>query len=48
LTVCYALTAFAVLTGTLMIRLEDRELEQRFGEQYRDYRRKVSSILPWT
>jgi protein-S-isoprenylcysteine O-methyltransferase Ste14 len=47
LTVCYALTAFAVLTGTLMIRLEDRELEQRFGEPYRDYRRKVSSILPW-
>jgi protein-S-isoprenylcysteine O-methyltransferase Ste14 len=46
LAVCYALTAFAMLTGTLMIRLEDRELEQRFGEPYRDYRRKVSSILP--
>jgi protein-S-isoprenylcysteine O-methyltransferase Ste14 len=48
LTVCYALTVFAVLTGILMIRLEDRELERRFGEQYHDYRRKVSSILPWT
>jgi protein-S-isoprenylcysteine O-methyltransferase Ste14 len=47
LTVCFALTAFAMLAGTLMIRLEDRELEERFGEPYRDYRRKVSSILPW-
>jgi protein-S-isoprenylcysteine O-methyltransferase Ste14 len=47
LAVCYALTAFAMLTGTLMIRLEDRELGQRFGDPYRDYRRKVSSILPW-
>jgi len=47
LAVCYALTAFALLTGSLMIRLEDQELEQRFGEPYRDYRRKVSSILPW-
>jgi len=47
LAICYALTVFAMLTGTLMIHLEDRELEQRFGEPYRDYRRKVSSILPW-
>jgi protein-S-isoprenylcysteine O-methyltransferase Ste14 len=47
LAVCYTLTGFAVVTGAIMIRLEDRELEQRFGEPYRDYRRKVSSILPW-
>jgi protein-S-isoprenylcysteine O-methyltransferase Ste14 len=46
LVVCYALTVFAVLTGTLMIRLEDRELAQRFGEEYRAYREKVPALLP--
>jgi protein-S-isoprenylcysteine O-methyltransferase Ste14 len=47
LAACYGLTVFTVLTGAAMIRLEDRELEQRFGEPYRDYRQKVSAILPW-
>jgi protein-S-isoprenylcysteine O-methyltransferase Ste14 len=46
LAVCYALTMFAVLTGTLMIRLEDRELAQRFGEEYRAYRERVPAVLP--
>jgi len=46
LTVCYALTTFALVTGAIMIRLEDRELEQRFGEEYRDYRSRVPAILP--
>jgi protein-S-isoprenylcysteine O-methyltransferase Ste14 len=46
LVVCYGLTAFAVLTGAVMIRLEDKELEQRFGEEYREYRQKVPAILP--
>ncbi len=46
LTVCYGLTAFALLTGPFMIHLEDEELEKRFGEQYRDYRRAVPAILP--
>lgn len=41
-----ALAAFAILTGTLMIRLEDRELESRFGASYRDYRRRVPAIIP--
>src|SRR4051812_18762631 len=41
-----ALAAFAIVTGTLMIRLEDRELESRFGACYRDYRRHVPAILP--
>jgi len=41
LMVCYGLTAFAVVSGAMMIRLEDRELEQRFGEPYRLYRQKV-------
>jgi protein-S-isoprenylcysteine O-methyltransferase Ste14 len=46
LAVCYGLTAFAAVTGAIMIRLEDRELEQRFGEAYREYRRRVPAVLP--
>lgn len=46
LMVCYGLTAFAVVSGAIMIRLEDRELEQRFGEAYRLYRQKVPAVLP--
>jgi protein-S-isoprenylcysteine O-methyltransferase Ste14 len=46
LAVCYGLTAFALLTGGVMIRLEDRELEKRFGEEYRNYKRQVPAVLP--
>ena len=42
----YALLAFALVTGLLMIRVEDRELEARFGEAYRDYKRKVPALVP--
>ncbi len=46
LVVCYGLTVFAILTGAVMIRMEDRELEARFGEEYRQYARRVAAILP--
>ncbi|MGZ4730985.1 MAG: methyltransferase family protein [Terriglobales bacterium] len=46
LVVCYGLTAFALVTGAIMIGLEDRELEQRFGEEYRAYRRRVPAVVP--
>jgi len=46
LAVAYALTAFAVVTGVIMIRLEDKELEQRFGEEYRRYRSHVPALIP--
>jgi protein-S-isoprenylcysteine O-methyltransferase Ste14 len=46
LSVVYALTAFALISGVLMIRMEDAELEQRFGEPYREYRSRVRSIVP--
>lgn len=46
LAVCYALTLFAVVTGILMIRTEDSELEARFGESYRTYRQTVPAFLP--
>ena len=44
--VCWALTAFAVITGVIMIRLEERELVERFGESYREYQRRVPAIIP--
>src|SRR5580692_10834411 len=47
LTVCWALTAFAVVTGAVMIRLEDNELENRFGEEYCRYRSTVPAVLPF-
>jgi len=46
LAVCWSLTAFAVLTGAVMIRMEDAELEKRFGDEYRAYRSSVPAVLP--
>ena len=46
LAVCWILTAFAILTGDLMIKMEDDELEKRFGEPYSAYRRSVPALLP--
>ena len=42
----YVLAAFAIITGALMIRTEDRELEARFGEAFRDYRQRVPAVVP--
>jgi protein-S-isoprenylcysteine O-methyltransferase Ste14 len=46
LAVCWVLTVFAIVTGAVMIRMEDRELEKRFGENYREYRSTVPAVLP--
>jgi len=46
LTVCWGLTAFALVTGALMVRMEDAELEKRFGEDYRQYRSSVPAVIP--
>lgn len=46
LAVCYGLTAFAVVTGAVMIPMEDAELEGRFGEEYRAYRERVPAVIP--
>jgi len=46
LAVCYGLTAFAVITGAVMIRMEDAELEQRFEEEYRQYKARVPAVVP--
>ena len=46
LPVLFLLTAFAVVTGAIMLRQEDRELEQRFGDAYREYQRSVPAVIP--
>jgi protein-S-isoprenylcysteine O-methyltransferase Ste14 len=46
LAVCWGLTAFAILSGTVMLQMEDAELEQRFGDSFRAYRRNVPAVLP--
>lgn len=46
LVVCWVLTAFAIATGAVMIRMEDAELAKRFGEEFRRYRVSVPAVLP--
>jgi protein-S-isoprenylcysteine O-methyltransferase Ste14 len=46
LLVCWLLTVFAIVTGVVMIRMEDAELEKRFGTEFMAYRRQVPAILP--
>ncbi len=46
LAVIYFLTAFAIATGAVMLRMEDQELERRFGEPYREYKKSVPAVLP--
>lgn len=46
LVVCYALTLFALATGAVMIRMEDAELERRFGDAFRAYKRTVPALIP--
>ena len=46
LLVCWLLTALAIVTGAVMIRMEDAELEKRFEEEYRRYRSTVPAVLP--
>ncbi len=46
LVVCYALSLFALVTGAVMVRSEDAELEARFGNEYREYRRRVPAVWP--
>ena len=41
-----ALWCFAVVTGVFLILFEDRELEARFGEEYRAYKQRVPAVVP--
>ncbi len=46
LLVLYVMLVFALITGLIMVRAEDRELEQRFGEEFRAYRERVPAFIP--
>ena len=46
LAVCWFLTALAITTGAVMIRMEDAELEKRFGAEYVAYRHRVRAVVP--
>jgi len=46
LVVCYGLTVFAMITGWIMIAMEDRELESRFGAEYTAYKQRVPALWP--
>ncbi len=46
LRVCWLLSGLAIAAGAVMIRMEDAELERRFGEEYRRYRRCVPAVFP--
>jgi protein-S-isoprenylcysteine O-methyltransferase Ste14 len=46
LAVCWLLTTLAIATGAVMIRMEDAELEKRFGREYVAYRKRVHAVLP--
>lgn len=46
LAVCWLLTAFAIVTGAIMIHQEDAELEKRFREDYVAYRHSVPAVFP--
>jgi protein-S-isoprenylcysteine O-methyltransferase Ste14 len=46
LAVCWLLTAFAIVSGVVMIRMEDAELEKRFGTEFLAYRQSVHAVLP--
>ena len=46
LLVLWAMLGFAIITGAMMIRAEEKELVARFGEPYREYQRRVPAFLP--
>jgi protein-S-isoprenylcysteine O-methyltransferase Ste14 len=46
LAVCYGLTALTLTTSAIMIRLEDAELQKRFGAEYANYKERVPGIWP--
>ncbi len=43
----WMLEAFAIVTGAVMLPLEERELVQRFGDAYREYQRRVPALFPF-
>lgn len=45
--VLYGMSALAIVTGAVMISMEERELERRFGVAYSEYRSRTGALLPF-
>jgi protein-S-isoprenylcysteine O-methyltransferase Ste14 len=43
----WGLWLFGVVTGAVMLPMEERELVRRFGDSYREYRRRVPALFPF-
>jgi protein-S-isoprenylcysteine O-methyltransferase Ste14 len=43
----YLLLGWFLVTLPFMLHFEDKELEKRFGDAYRDYKQRVPAIIPW-
>jgi protein-S-isoprenylcysteine O-methyltransferase Ste14 len=43
---CFALFAFALATGAIMIACEERELHRRFGPTWEEYCKRTPQIFP--
>ncbi len=46
LAVCFGLTAAGIVSGAFMIAMEDRELDRRFGAEFKRYKEEVPAIFP--
>jgi protein-S-isoprenylcysteine O-methyltransferase Ste14 len=44
--VIFCMWAFAIITGAVMIRMEERELLNRFGDAYRAYSEQAGLLIP--
>jgi protein-S-isoprenylcysteine O-methyltransferase Ste14 len=44
---CFALLAFTLATGAIMIVFEERELHRRFGSAWEQYCQRTPRIFPW-
>ena len=46
LVVAYSFVVFALITGIFLVRLEDKELERRFGDEFLAYRLRIPALIP--
>jgi len=42
----FTMWIFAMIFGSIMVRAEEKELEARFGEPYREYKNTVPMLIP--
>ena len=47
ITAVILLVLFAVVMLTVVVKKEEERLLKDFGDQYREYRKRTSMIIPW-